>query len=319
MVFSSVPLYLDPPNWNQQGSNNIVINEDEAHHLPQPGATSSSPAPHQVAPGGSTSHPGSGGSMNERARLAKIPQAEAALKCPRCDSTNTKFCYFNNYSLTQPRHFCKTCRRYWTRGGALRSVPVGGGCRRNKRGNKTSSSKSSTPAAVTPPGSSSSTAAGAFRTTPPPFLAPWHHLPDYGFAGIQQQIDTAPESMGLEQWRIQQIQQFPFIGGLAEPSVPTATMVPGLYPFEGELVGAHGKIMSTMKIEESSQTSTATASAVNLPRQFFNMGRNDGQIWPGGGDGGSGGDHHGAGRWISSDHQHLSGFSSSSAGNFYKR
>lgn len=32
-------------------------------------------------------------------------------------------------------------RRYWTRGGALRNVPVGGGCRRNKR-TKGSSSKS---------------------------------------------------------------------------------------------------------------------------------------------------------------------------------
>ncbi|RAZ36360.1 hypothetical protein DK853_48805, partial [Klebsiella oxytoca] len=21
---------------------------------------------------------------------------------------NTKFCYYNNYNLTQPRHFCKT-------------------------------------------------------------------------------------------------------------------------------------------------------------------------------------------------------------------
>ncbi|KAG9156496.1 hypothetical protein Leryth_027610 [Lithospermum erythrorhizon] len=37
---------------------------------------------------------------------------------------NTKFCYYNNYSLSQPRHFCKTCRRYWTRGGALRNVPI---------------------------------------------------------------------------------------------------------------------------------------------------------------------------------------------------
>lgn len=81
------------------------------------------------------------GSMAERARLAKLPHPEASLKCPRCESTNTKFCYFNNYSLTQPRHFCKTCRRYWTRGGALRNVPVGGGCRRNKR-SKTSRSKS---------------------------------------------------------------------------------------------------------------------------------------------------------------------------------
>ncbi|KAF2948887.1 dof zinc finger protein DOF3.1 [Oryza sativa Japonica Group] len=51
------------------------------------------------------------------------------LACPRCESTNTKFCYYNNYNLAQPRHFCKACRRYWTRGGALRNVPVGGGTR----------------------------------------------------------------------------------------------------------------------------------------------------------------------------------------------
>ncbi|PKU72450.1 dof zinc finger protein DOF5.7-like [Dendrobium catenatum] len=58
------------------------------------------------------------------------------LKCPRCDSTNTKFCYYNNYSLAQPRHFCRTCKRYWTRGGTLRDVPIGGGCRKHKRHNK---------------------------------------------------------------------------------------------------------------------------------------------------------------------------------------
>lgn len=61
------------------------------------------------------------------------PQKEKALNCPRCNSTNTKFCYYNNYSLTQPRYFCKTCRRYWTEGGSLRNVPVGGGSRKNKR------------------------------------------------------------------------------------------------------------------------------------------------------------------------------------------
>eukprot|EP00249_Psilotum_nudum_P020434 c27702_g1_i2 orf=1696-2772(+) len=65
-------------------------------------------------------------------RRLKSPN-EQTLKCPRCDSVNTKFCYYNNYSLTQPRHFCKSCRRYWTKGGALRNVPVGGGCRKNKR------------------------------------------------------------------------------------------------------------------------------------------------------------------------------------------
>ncbi|XP_010104144.2 dof zinc finger protein DOF2.1 [Morus notabilis] len=71
------------------------------------------------------------------------PHPEQALKCPRCDSTNTKFCYYNNYSLTQPRYFCKACRRYWTKGGTLRNVPVGGGCRKNKRSSSSSSSASS--------------------------------------------------------------------------------------------------------------------------------------------------------------------------------
>lgn len=62
-----------------------------------------------------------------------VPQKEKPLKCPRCDSTNTKFCYYNNYSLTQPRHFCKSCRRYWTLNGSLRNVRVGGGSRKPKR------------------------------------------------------------------------------------------------------------------------------------------------------------------------------------------
>ncbi|KAB1220935.1 Dof zinc finger protein DOF1.2 [Morella rubra] len=57
----------------------------------------------------------------------------AAQPCPRCGSSNTKFCYYNNYSLSQPRYFCKGCRRYWTKGGSMRNVPVGGGCRRNRR------------------------------------------------------------------------------------------------------------------------------------------------------------------------------------------
>ncbi|GMI93439.1 hypothetical protein like AT1G28310 [Hibiscus trionum] len=73
-------------------------------------------------------------------------QQQQALKCPRCDSSNTKFCYYNNYSLSQPRHFCKACKRYWTRGGTLRNVPVGGGCRKNKRVKRTASSSSSSSA-----------------------------------------------------------------------------------------------------------------------------------------------------------------------------
>ncbi|CAN4113948.1 unnamed protein product [Withania somnifera] len=67
------------------------------------------------------------------------PNVELAPACPRCGSTNTKFCYYNNYSLTQPRYFCKGCRRYWTKGGSLRNVPVGGGCRKSRRGKSSSS------------------------------------------------------------------------------------------------------------------------------------------------------------------------------------
>ncbi|XP_010545000.1 PREDICTED: dof zinc finger protein DOF1.8-like isoform X2 [Tarenaya hassleriana] len=73
------------------------------------------------------------------------PQKDQALNCPRCNSTNTKFCYYNNYSLTQPRYFCKTCRRYWTEGGSLRNIPVGGGSRKNKRSSSSSNPPSSSP------------------------------------------------------------------------------------------------------------------------------------------------------------------------------
>ncbi|KAK7353307.1 hypothetical protein VNO80_18752 [Phaseolus coccineus] len=74
--------------------------------------------------------------MEQRSRWK--PNIEVAPNCPRCASTNTKFCYYNNYSLSQPRYFCKACRRYWTKGGSLRNVPVGGGCRKNRRGKSSS-------------------------------------------------------------------------------------------------------------------------------------------------------------------------------------
>ncbi|KAK7346215.1 hypothetical protein VNO80_20730 [Phaseolus coccineus] len=57
---------------------------------------------------------------------------DKVLQCPRCNSLETKFCYFNNYNVNQPRHFCKNCQRYWTAGGAIRNVPVGAGKRKNK-------------------------------------------------------------------------------------------------------------------------------------------------------------------------------------------
>ncbi|XP_039024528.1 dof zinc finger protein DOF1.6-like isoform X2 [Hibiscus syriacus] len=67
------------------------------------------------------------------------PQQTDPLSCPRCDSNNTKFCYYNNYNLSQPRYFCKSCRRYWTHGGTLRNVPVGGGTRKASKRSRSSS------------------------------------------------------------------------------------------------------------------------------------------------------------------------------------
>ena len=105
-------------------------------------------------------------SMAERARLARVPLPEpGTLRCPRCDSTNTKFCYFNNYSLSQPRHFCKACRRYWTRGGALRNVPVGGGCRRNTKRSSKKSSRGGGAGATAATSSSSTTSTSTTATT----------------------------------------------------------------------------------------------------------------------------------------------------------
>ncbi|CAM6008922.1 unnamed protein product [Sphagnum balticum] len=83
----------------------------------------------------------------------RLKPPDQVMACPRCQSLNTKFCYYNNYSLTQPRHFCKNCRRYWTAGGTLRNVPVGGGCRKNKRAKHRNSAdgQSSTSDQASPP------------------------------------------------------------------------------------------------------------------------------------------------------------------------
>ncbi|XP_015888152.3 dof zinc finger protein DOF1.4 [Ziziphus jujuba] len=77
----------------------------------------------------------------------QLQQQSEALKCPRCESSNTKFCYYNNYNKSQPRHFCRTCKRHWTKGGTLRNVPVGGG-RKIKRPKKSGSGTAATTSAT---------------------------------------------------------------------------------------------------------------------------------------------------------------------------
>ncbi|XP_023547021.1 dof zinc finger protein DOF3.4-like [Cucurbita pepo subsp. pepo] len=104
------------------------------------------------------------------------PQSDP-LPCPRCDSLNTKFCYYNNYNLSQPRHFCKSCRRYWTHGGTLRDVPVGGGSRKNSKrsryhniNNTNTSSSASASVSSTSVSSSTSASSSSASLLPAPTL-----------------------------------------------------------------------------------------------------------------------------------------------------
>ncbi|OWM87510.1 dof zinc finger protein DOF3.6-like [Punica granatum] len=310
MVFSSIPVYLDPPNWSHQqqqpnqepgggGGVGGLLTSNEAPQLPQP--------PPPAPPGG----PGSvrPGSMADRARMAKIPMPEPGLKCPRCESTNTKFCYFNNYSLSQPRHFCKTCRRYWTRGGALRSVPVGGGCRRNKRSKGNNRSKSP---AVTAAASSSTTSGGcggisststgatasadviighSLPTSGPsqlfPFLPPLHNLNDYVPNNIGLNFETSRKIGGHDM-------EFPICNttagngmilpnGIADQqwrlqqfsffgnnNLQASAQV-GFYPIQGDLQGASSEHPILSKPPDSDQITGVKMEEIS---QGLNLSRN---------------------------------------------
>ncbi|KAG7035413.1 Dof zinc finger protein DOF3.6 [Cucurbita argyrosperma subsp. argyrosperma] len=233
MAHSSLPIFVDPPNWppsNQPQGN-------DQHQLP---AFMLPPQP--TAARGSGARPGS---MAYRARLAMVPQPEMALKCPRCDSTNTKFCYFNNYSLTQPRHFCKTCRRYWTRGGALRNVPVGGGFRKNKKKKKSNRSKSPIATQIE---------MGNSRTIESHFPSQSFQLPSIpslsrfgannsalNYAGIH--IGNTNSGRQSEQWQRSQ-QQLPFIIAGLEPPTPAAAYPQNLQT-EVDNFGCHQQIQNS--------------------------------------------------------------------------
>ncbi|KAL5549981.1 hypothetical protein UlMin_000157 [Ulmus minor] len=329
MVFSSLPPYHDPSNWQQQPNHPIGGATTGTGSQPLP------PPPSLPPPPPSQPHDGGGassirpGSMADRARMANIPLPEAALKCPRCESSNTKFCYFNNYSLTQPRHFCKTCRRYWTRGGALRNVPVGGGCRRNKRSKGSRSSKSpvssdhqsgaSASSSAIPSNTGTSTAdiLGLSQQFPPlRFMAPLHNLTDFGgemglnyglsygaASDLNFHIGSASSllqggasgSGGIEQWRLQQPPQFPFLPGL-DPS-PALSFDSGM-----EVSGFHvrPKASSSGITHQMASVKMEDNHELNLSRQFLGIPGND-QYW----NGGSG--------TSSTAWTDLSGFSSSSA------
>lgn len=132
-------------------------------------------------------------------------QQQPHLKCPRCDSSNTKFCYYNNYSLTQPRHFCKACKRYWTRGGTLRNVPVGGGYRKNKRVKRPATASSNDTASSNLTTTTNSATHHHISNNPNQMMSPlFYGLPtnqssymNLSFPGYDQHHQSQLSSMGL--------------------------------------------------------------------------------------------------------------------------
>ncbi|CAJ1949385.1 unnamed protein product [Sphenostylis stenocarpa] len=304
MVFTSIPAsYFDAANWQQQQPNNQPEGSGSSSQqllpLPPP------PPPPPPPPTAMRSHEESSirpGSMVDRARMANMSMPEVALKCPRCESTNTKFCYFNNYSLSQPRHFCKTCRRYWTRGGALRSVPVGGGCRRNKRSkgsggggggsnSPASSDRQTGSASSSNSVSSKSERIGLAPQIPPlRFMPPLHQLTDFGPGdiGLNYGLSYGPmggvgdlsfqigasafggatsvlSAPGLDQWRMPQ--QFPLLAALEGPSPAS-----NLYPFEGsaEVSGyIRPKVSTAGVMTQLASVKMEDSRELNLSNQFL--------------------------------------------------
>ncbi|XP_047323298.1 dof zinc finger protein DOF3.6-like [Impatiens glandulifera] len=325
MDFQSSPLpphhhvYLDPPppQWSQQqegggGSSDEVSQQQLIPSIVQDHGSAQGRPP---------------GSMVVQARLAKLPPPEAALKCPRCESTNTKFCYFNNYSLTQPRHFCKTCRRYWTRGGALRNVPVGGGCRRNKKISKRKRGSSKSPVKLAnSPINSKPISCGSGNSIFENFLCQTHptaHLPilpnlpplsEYSQADIYGQAAAGLGGMGSgalglilgnrsfdeqQQWRGAH-HQFPFLAGL-DPN-PLSISTTTYNPSETDVVDHH----PLMKVELGSMGVNLSRNLLASINDHENIGNHDHQYWAGGGN------HTNiiaSSAWI----DHLSGFDTSSS------
>ncbi|KAL5217024.1 hypothetical protein ABZP36_017708 [Zizania latifolia] len=99
-------------------------------------STGSPPQPEVVDTEDSSAAKNSSENQQQQGDMAnqkeKLKKPDKILPCPRCSSMDTKFCYYNNYNINQPRHFCKNCQRYWTAGGAMRNVPVGAGRRKSK-------------------------------------------------------------------------------------------------------------------------------------------------------------------------------------------
>lgn len=191
-----------------------------------------------------------------------------AVNCPRCDSTNTKFCYYNNYNKSQPRHFCRACKRHWTKGGTLRNVPVGG-VRKNKRV-KISTSPTSISTTSKTTISTSTTTSNANKqnkkTTPSSMheflIHPPSFLPPQNLMSTKDQSEGNNEEFGIGN------------GMFLSSSMPFPQNQSFLFPFSnssslrssnGYNHGEEFKIMEESIINNSAMPSTSGSGTVTHP------------------------------------------------------
>ncbi|BBH03961.1 cycling DOF factor 3 [Prunus dulcis] len=102
-----------PPN-TEDPTNMGILSDSNVNPMP--------PSMNEESPKSNTAKTENTEATNSQEKTLKKP--DKILPCPRCNSMDTKFCYYNNYNVNQPRHFCKACQRYWTAGGTMRNVPV---------------------------------------------------------------------------------------------------------------------------------------------------------------------------------------------------
>ncbi|KAL1155169.1 hypothetical protein V6Z11_A08G005600 [Gossypium hirsutum] len=270
MVFSSVPIYLDPPNWQQHN-----------HHQHGGVGTGSTENP-QLPPLPPPSHVGVGGAGSIR------PGSMA-----------------DRASLSQPRHFCKTCRRYWTRGGALRSVPVGGGCRRNKK-NKSSSSKS-TGSAQKQGGSNSTNAVNnnipseitghlPQQTPHLPFMASLQSFSQFGMGNIGLNfggsVNGGQAEMGFHIGTNSGMSS-PILSSAGHQQFPFFEPTNGLYSLQSEGMEGSSSMMGESQLLRSITSSSRVSQlapvkmennnnqGLNLSRSMMNNASENNQYWGG--------------------------------------
>ncbi|KAH0659311.1 cyclic dof factor 3-like [Solanum tuberosum] len=117
---------------SEEGDQNQMMEESENTKTPSESESSPKSSTEEDPQAVKSSETGNEPTNVSNSEQNNLKKPDKILPCPRCNSSDTKFCYYNNNNVNQPRHFCRSCQRYWTAGGTMRNLPVGAGRRKNK-------------------------------------------------------------------------------------------------------------------------------------------------------------------------------------------